>query len=232
MRSLNYLFAFFAVTLLLFNACKKVDNTAPIITLIGDDSISAGIGTPYLELGAIAEDTEDGKLVPLIEPFPSNQGYVNTNVAKTYTLSYTAWDLSGNKSIAYRYITVKNLSSYLAGTWTNTHKIGYDTLTGLPTDSADYSQIISASTSINNRISFSKFANITFAPNSTKINADIAADNSITIPLQSANIVLVKHYYRGFGSVVNSKLIELTYFDSLPNPNLKAKKYTLKIQRL
>lgn len=210
-----------AFALLFFNSCKKEDKVAPVITLNGDDHIYVGIGTLYNELGASAIDDKDGNLVPLIS------GLVNTNIAKTYTLTYQAFDKSGNTTSTFRYVIVKNLSDIFAGTFA-THKVGFDMVTGLAVDSIDYTQTVGFSATVNNRITFTKFGNNTFAPSSTKINADLNG-NVLTIPPQNANIITVKHFFRGYGTVSGDSLIQLTYFDSVPA--VSTKMFTLKMQR-
>ncbi len=227
MRILKTTFFFFAsLALVLLSACSKRDKESPVITLNGSENTSVGINTIYSELGATAIDNEDGQMVPLIE------GVVNTNIANTYTLSYTVTDKAGNSASVYRNIAVKNLVLYLAGTF-SARKLGYDSLGVLFVDTT-YSQVIAASTTINNRISFTKFGNIIFAPTSTKINADVEiGGGTLKIPAQSAlakvNNVTKTHYYRGFGTISGDSLIDVTYFDSLPGRT--PDRCTLKIKR-
>lgn len=216
----NFIFLV-AISLPLLQACKKEDKVAPVITLNGDERTYVGIGTQYIELGASAVDDKDGNLVPLIS------GLVNTNTAKTYTLTYQAFDKSGNTATAFRYVVVKNLSDNFAGSYT-THKVGFDIATGLAVDSSDYSQTVGYSATVNNRITFTKFGNNTFAPSSTKINADLNGTNLI-IPAQTANVITVKHFFRGSGTVSGDSLIQITYFDSVPT--VSNKMYTLRMRR-
>ncbi len=215
MKRLNYRILF-GFTLLLFAAvsCKKEDDEAPVITLNGSEYMSVGIGSNYVELGAQAIDNKDGELVPLVK------GLVNVNSVKTYTIIYTVADKSANSATIYRYVSVKNLMQYLVGDFT-TQKLEFDSL-GTQILDTTYKQNIATSSTINYRINFLKFGNITFAPTSTRINADVSSNGAtLTIPLQSAltkiNNVVKTHYYRGSGSIVGDSLLAITYFDSLPN---------------
>ena len=47
---------------LLIVACSDDDNTAPVVTLIGESSITVTQNTTYEDAGAIASDNVDGDL--------------------------------------------------------------------------------------------------------------------------------------------------------------------------
>jgi len=210
-----------SLVLVLSISCKKQDDERPVITVNGPDTLQVGVNTKYIEYGATAIDNEDGVLVPMIE------GLVNVNSAKTYKITYSVADEAGNNAAAYRLVLVKNLLDNLAGSY-QAHKVGFDTLTGLATDSSDFTQVVGFSTTVNGRLTFTKFANITFAPSSTKINVDVNG-NAITIPQQNANIISVKHFYRGSGTLLNNNTMQITFFDSIAT--FKAKRYTLSLTR-
>jgi hypothetical protein len=76
------------------------DNTPPVITLKGKDSIRIPQGTKYKDAGATAIDNRDGKIKVTIE------GRVNSSKVGSYTLIYTATDKAGNKSTKNRTVTV------------------------------------------------------------------------------------------------------------------------------
>ena len=78
------------------------DNTAPIITLNGASSIDLNVGETYTELGATATDNVDGDLTSSIV----TSGSVNTNVAGTYTVTYSVSDAAGNNASANRTVNV------------------------------------------------------------------------------------------------------------------------------
>lgn len=207
------------------SSCEKEDKEAPEILLNGGATVTVGINTAYTELGATATDNEDGILAPLI-----SGDLVNTNIAKTYRIIYSVSDKKGNSSTIYRYVVVKNEIEDLAGLY-HARKLGYDTSGAIILDSL-FDQTIVSSTTINNRFSIVKFANITFAPTSTKINFDVSGGGTLlTLPQQSGlakeNGTYKTHYYRGFGTLSGDTLLELTYFDSLANA--ASKKFTLKL---
>ena len=76
-----------------------VETTAPVITVTnGIDTVE--IGATWTDAGATADG---GELVTV-------SGTVNTNIAGTYTITYTATDASGNIGTATRTVTVYSLS--------------------------------------------------------------------------------------------------------------------------
>ncbi len=79
-----------------------IDNTAPVITLIGNETVSLMQGDTYTEEGATATDDTDGNLTSSI----TIEGNVNTSTAGTYTLSYTVKDSAGNGAEVNRTVNV------------------------------------------------------------------------------------------------------------------------------
>ena len=70
------------------------DTNKPVITLLGDNSITIIQGTTYTDAGATAYDQEDGDLTSQIQI----TGNVNTNVVGTYVLNYNVQDNAGNSA--------------------------------------------------------------------------------------------------------------------------------------
>ncbi len=70
------------------------DATPPVITLNGAEEITLTVGDSYTELGATATDDRDENISISIN------GTVNTSIADTYTIHYTAKDIAGNEAIA------------------------------------------------------------------------------------------------------------------------------------
>ena len=68
------------------------DTTPPVITLVGDNSMTLNFGDTFTDKGATALDNIDGNITSRIVPINS----VNTNVAGTYTVTYNVTDLAGN----------------------------------------------------------------------------------------------------------------------------------------
>ena len=76
---------------------------APVITLIGDATISLTKGTAYAEQGATASDTEDGDVTSAIV---IGGDTVDVDVLATYEVTYTVEDSDGNTTTAVRSIEV------------------------------------------------------------------------------------------------------------------------------
>jgi hypothetical protein len=69
-----------------------VDNTKPVITLVGSASVTVALGSTYTDAGATATDNVDGDITSRIVK-TSN---VNTQAAGTYTVTYNVSDAAGN----------------------------------------------------------------------------------------------------------------------------------------
>jgi probable HAF family extracellular repeat protein len=82
------------------NVVSAKDTTPPVITLYGLNPVSITIGTRYIDAGATAVDTVD-PFVLLV-----TTGSVDTSVVGTYTITYTATDMSGNTAILTRTVYV------------------------------------------------------------------------------------------------------------------------------
>jgi hypothetical protein len=76
---------------------------APVITLIGDASISLTQGDAYTEQGATATDTEDGDVTSTIV---TGGDTVDTSTPGTYAVTYTVTDSDGNTTVATRSVQV------------------------------------------------------------------------------------------------------------------------------
>jgi hypothetical protein len=76
------------------------DTTAPVITLNGESSLTHSVGSPYTDLGATANDAIDGSVDVAMT------GAVDSDVIKSYTLTYTATDAAGNQSSKTRTVNV------------------------------------------------------------------------------------------------------------------------------
>ena len=78
------------------------DTTPPVITIIGSNPATVNLGATYTDAGATAVDAVDGTVAV------TTSGTVDTSVAGTYTITYTATDKSGNKATATRTVNVVN----------------------------------------------------------------------------------------------------------------------------
>ncbi|MFG1691029.1 DUF5011 domain-containing protein [Gemmatimonadota bacterium] len=72
-----------------------VDTTAPVITLVGDASVSVKAGDSYTDAGATASDNIDGDITASIV----TDNPVDTNVPGTYTVTYNVSDAAGNPAV-------------------------------------------------------------------------------------------------------------------------------------
>ncbi|MFL2495056.1 MAG: immunoglobulin-like domain-containing protein [Porticoccaceae bacterium] len=68
------------------------DVTIPVITLLGDASISLELGTAYTDAGATAVDNIDGDISASITAVST----VDINTEGTYSVTYSVSDASGN----------------------------------------------------------------------------------------------------------------------------------------
>lgn len=68
------------------------DSVAPVITLLGDTTVSIEVGDTYIDAGATAKDNYDGDITSSIIV----TGSVDTNTIGIYTLSYDVTDTNGN----------------------------------------------------------------------------------------------------------------------------------------
>ncbi len=68
------------------------DTTPPIITLVGDPTVTIEVGSVYVDAGANATDNIDGDLTGQV----SVSGSVDTMIVGDYTLSYNVMDTAGN----------------------------------------------------------------------------------------------------------------------------------------
>ncbi|MFM2357277.1 MAG: hypothetical protein RJA61_14 [Candidatus Parcubacteria bacterium] len=68
------------------------ENARPVLTLIGQNQINIALGTPYVDLGATAQDAEDGNITSRITHTAS---LVNVNIPGDYVVIYNVADSSG-----------------------------------------------------------------------------------------------------------------------------------------
>ncbi len=77
------------------------DQTAPVITLNGDNPLTLTITVPYVEPGATALDETDGIVDVVVD------GVVDVSIAASYTVRYTATDKAGNIAQVSRVVVVE-----------------------------------------------------------------------------------------------------------------------------
>ncbi|MBT7242204.1 MAG: DUF5011 domain-containing protein, partial [Flavobacteriaceae bacterium] len=98
MKKLIYLF----IGLLIVACSSDDDNTAPVVTLIGESSITVTQNATYEDAGATAIDNNDGDLTSNIVT-TSN---VDTSTLGMYTVTHSVLDASGNNGSASRQVGV------------------------------------------------------------------------------------------------------------------------------
>jgi len=84
-----------------------LDNTAPTLTLQGDNPLQLTLNEAFIDPGATARDNIDGDITAQI----SVTGSVNSAVAASYTITYTVTDSSGNEVISSREVIVASNTS-------------------------------------------------------------------------------------------------------------------------
>ncbi len=72
------------------------DNTAPVITLKGEQSVTVKVGENYEDAGATAHDDVDGDITQSIEI----TGLIITGIPGVYTLTFKVKDKSGNAAVS------------------------------------------------------------------------------------------------------------------------------------
>ncbi len=86
-----------------FSVAVTAAADGPVITVLGDASVTITEGNAYTDAGATATDAQDGDLtaaIVVVNP-------VNTNAPATYTVTYTVEDSVGNMAQAERTVTVQ-----------------------------------------------------------------------------------------------------------------------------
>jgi hypothetical protein len=72
----------------------NLDNTKPVLSLVGLSPVSISTGSTYSDLGAVASDIDSGVSGSVVAT-----GTVNTSVVGTYTITYNANDNAGNAAV-------------------------------------------------------------------------------------------------------------------------------------
>lgn len=183
---------------LILTGCQKDDTTAPVVTLKGDASQTISLNSSYTDPGATAEDDEDGDISTNV----TVSGTVNKDLAGTYTLTYSAADEAGNVGEATRTVIVKNDAENMEGTYNVVEKYA----SGSPDYS--YTQVVTASKTVNNRITFNKFGDYTgntnIYANVTGSTVDLPSQSAANIGTGSGTCDVASHTFSGTGSKTTS----------------------------
>ena len=198
-----------------FTSCTKDDVSAPVVSITGATSIVLSLNSgAWTDLGATAEDDEDGTLIASSDASSTNP---NTNLAGTYTITYSATDAAGNEGTAIRTIRVKNDAENYAGNYSV-----HDTVPG---DVFHYDQTITVNNTENNRIHFSRFGDYA---NNTAIYANKLGSGALEIPLQTAIDIgtldttkvcsIATHQFSSSGFTATTNGFVIIYTDAISSP--------------
>lgn len=157
-----------------FTACDKTNTVAPTVVLVGDASVTTPLNAAYTDPGATAT-AEDGTILTVTT---TSVPAFNKDLAGTYVFTYSATDVDGNTGEAERTVIVANDARYYEGSYAATD----DGISG--TWHFAWTETITASSTVNNRIQFSRFAYYTGCNPYADMNA---AHTTITMPQQSIN---------------------------------------------
>lgn len=192
---------------LVFTGCSKDDATAPVVTLNGAESVTISLNSnAYVELGATADDDKDGAITPVIS------GTVNKDLAGTYIITYSATDAAGNEGTATRTVIVKNDADVYAGTY-NCEDPDFGAL-------SPWKQVVAASATENNVITFDKFAART---GNTIVTAKLTPGtktftlNPATVPNLGTNGCTFQYTPNGPGAAITTisgkNIFSIKYFE-------------------
>jgi hypothetical protein len=188
-----------------FTGCKKDDTTAPVITLTGPAAVTVSLQGTYTEQNASATDDVDGAVTPTVS------GTVNVNQTGAYTITYTATDAAGNSASATRTVTVVNDADAMTGTYSCT-------IAGSP--DYTYTQMITASETLNNSIIFAKFGDYA---NNTHIHAEITGTNVVLSSQTGVGIGTAPNVadrtFAGQGAITSTGHFGLTYTEMVQGSN-------------
>lgn len=90
-----------------FTVSRLPDTDPPVITLLGDASVSLTVNDTFTDPGATATDARDGSVSVSV-----GGDTINTDVVGTYTLTYSATDAAGNTALPVsRTVTISSGST-------------------------------------------------------------------------------------------------------------------------
>lgn len=114
-----------------FYQLAYADTSAPVITLVGADTITLEKGDSYTELGAVAVDNEDGTITNQIVV----TGTVDTGAVGVYTITYTVTDAAGNTASVTRTVIVRAPNAISEATYLKQVTVFPDRIVVAPTES-------------------------------------------------------------------------------------------------
>ncbi len=194
---IKYIPGILIVVVIIAFSCRKVDDTPPIIVMNPPDTLAHILNNSYTDPGATATDEADGNI--------TNNMYVKStldiNLVGEYTIVYSVIDKQGNEAApATRWIFVYNQAWSYAGQYSVTETEVFPSV-----GTTEFTAIVKADTTVNNRISFLSFAGST----ANAVYGDIY-DSVIIIPFQIVGNDTISVAIQGSGSI-NDSVISLQY---------------------
>jgi hypothetical protein len=144
------------------SGCTKkdtTDQTKPIVTLNGAANMNSVLNASFTDPGAIAKDSKGNILTIDVTASPA----FNKDLAGVYVYTYTATDENGNVGEAKRTVNVVNDLIGMQGTYN-----AFDDYNADMTIDYNWTETITASSTVNNQLVFSSFA--FFAGCALKVN--------------------------------------------------------------
>ena len=162
-------------------------DSPPSITLNGVNPQIISLGNSYLELGAVAEDVEDGILTDQI--IISGVSLINNNVVGSYTVQYSVTDSSGNTTIANRTVEIIDTTPpqlSLNGNSIISIEVGttYNELGASATDNYDDNNTITSTISISGSVNTATLGSYTVSYDVTD-----SSGNSASTLIRTINVV-------------------------------------------
>ncbi len=212
----KFLLLMVGVGLLLAYGCKKDDTTGPVISLTGNSVMSVNFKTPFVDPGATAVDDEDGEVVVYVS------GVVNTNLADTYILTYSAEDAAGNLADE----VTRTVHVYLKG---NNMAGAYAVSDSIPGSAAyNYQDNITASTLDSMKILVSKFAYYTNGGVYFKLTGNNGTSVSIPSQMVTCGNPAADRTFTGTGTITkDANFMQLNYSETTNGQTINGvEKYT------
>lgn len=155
------------------SSCTKTNSTPPTVTLVGNATMTSSLNATFTDPGATAKDSKGTVITSIdVTVVPA----FNKDLAGDYVFTYSATDADGNKGTATRTVTVANDAKAFAGTYGATD----DGISG--TWHFAWTETITASSTTNYRLVFSRFAYYTGCSPYIDLNT---AMTSCNLPQQS-----------------------------------------------
>lgn len=166
------------------------DTSAPVITITGNNPLTIEVGSTYTEFGATVSDNVDTGLAATIS------GSVNSAIAGSYILTYTATDSSNNTSNTDRIVNVVDTTApiiTLTGDASITQEAGntYTELGATATDNVDTGLSVTISGSVDTE-TIGEYT-LTYSATDSSGNAAVAVTRTVTVTDSSIGDIISIH---------------------------------------